>query len=153
MSAASLPLRDIHLHAAPAWWPPAPGWWLLLAALVLVIVIVGTRWLRRRRHRRTLEALFDRSLATADTPVAQVAAMSELLRRAARRVDVGADRLDAAGWRALLAADSRNVPPLSPEQVAMLVEGGYRPDLPAAQVAALRADVRARFLAWMGAER
>lgn len=46
----ALQLRDIHLPAAPAFWPPAPGWWVL-AALLLALT-VGTAFVGWRRHRR-----------------------------------------------------------------------------------------------------
>ena len=37
MDPTRLPLRDVHLTAAPSWGPPAPGWWLVVAALVMTI--------------------------------------------------------------------------------------------------------------------
>ena len=54
-------LRDIHLPAAPGWWPPAIGWWLLamVVAGVLAWMIwwLGARW-RRFRPARTARALY-----------------------------------------------------------------------------------------------
>ena len=44
-------LRDIHLPAAPGWWPPAPGWWLL-ALLGITLLILAIRALQRRMHRQ-----------------------------------------------------------------------------------------------------
>ena len=92
-------LRDIHLPPAPPWWPPAPGWWLLAAA-----VLAG-----RDRRRRSCDAgdassalpsprCSTRRSMPPPTPTAQVAAMSELLRRAARRRDAQADRLQGDAW-------------------------------------------------------
>ncbi len=46
---AELPLRDIHLPDAVAWWPPAPGWWLVLGLAVLIALLIV--WLRRRAKR------------------------------------------------------------------------------------------------------
>ena len=165
MQAATLVLRDIHQTAAPPWWPPAPGWWLLAAALLLAIA--GWSWFaaRRRRYRRSVAALFDQALHAAPDAAAEVAAMSELLRRAARRRDPTADRLQGEAWLQFLdaapvAAKSR------PQKTAgakprptslgfsqgpgrLLLEGGYRREVDPAQVAELRPLASARFLEWM----
>ncbi|MEO5794030.1 MAG: DUF4381 domain-containing protein [Rhodoferax sp.] len=46
----ALQLRDIHLPAAPGFWPLAPGWWAAIALLVLLLV--GVAVLVWRRHQR-----------------------------------------------------------------------------------------------------
>lgn len=150
MQADNLPLRDIHLSAAPPWWPPAPGWWLLLAALLaLAAVAVGWRWHRLRRRRR-IERLFDDSIAAAQTPAQQVAAISELLRRAARRRDPQADRLHGEDWLRFL--DAGTTAPLFVGEVGeVLRDGGFRRHVDDDAVAALRIAARARFVEWMGA--
>ncbi|MBF0219623.1 MAG: DUF4381 domain-containing protein [Gammaproteobacteria bacterium] len=53
-SYADLPLRDIHLPEAVAWWPIAPGWWMLLAGLILLglLLLLWRRYRRRRQVRR-----------------------------------------------------------------------------------------------------
>src|SRR5690606_1367634 len=102
MTGAGLPLRDVHVPPAPPWWPPAPGWWV--AAGVVLALLLGWaiwRWHGRRRRRLAGE-LFDRSIAAAGTPVAEVAAISSLLRRAARRIEPGADTLEGEAWLELL---------------------------------------------------
>lgn len=145
MADPSLVLRDIHQPPAPPWWPPAPGWWLL-AAIVLLAIGAWVWWAaRRRRRRRAIAATFDDTVAAAGTPAAQVAAMSELLRRAARRLDPGADRLQGEAWLALVDL------PDGPGR--LLLEGGYRREVEPQQVEALRPLVRARFLQWMGPPR
>lgn len=148
---ASLPLRDIHTAAAPPWWPPAPGWWLVAAATVAVAAVLCALWLRRRRRRRALARLFDEALARADTPAAQVAAMSELLRRAARRIDPQADRLDGEDWLRFLDAGLKR-PVFAAGAGAVLRDGPFRRELSAAEVEGLREVVRARFLDWMEAK-
>ncbi len=163
MQEPSLVLRDIHQPPSPPWWPPAPGWWLL-AAIVLLAVAGGLWWLRRQRRRRgAYVRMFNEAVATAATPAAEVAAMSELLRRAARLIDPEADRLQGEAWLAFL--DSGGVTAgkrrasrratgseFSDGAGRLLLEGGYRADVAAAEVAALRPLVRARFLQWMATQ-
>ncbi|QDH69177.1 DUF4381 domain-containing protein [Marilutibacter alkalisoli] len=149
MVVATLILRDIHQPSAPSWWPPAPGWWLL--ALGILALLAGFGWWlrRRRRHRERIAALFDGMVDAAPTPAAQVAAMSELLRRAARSRDANADRLKDAAWRAFL-DQGQSLPRFDGELGNLLLDGGYRREVDPEQVAQLRPLVRARFLEWMG---
>lgn len=144
----ALVLRDIHLPPAPPWWPPAPGWWLVAAGLVLVACILGWWLARRRRRVRAIAALFDTTVAAAPSPAAQVAAMSELLRRAARRRDPGADRYEGEAWLQFLDADARQ-PVFSTALGRLLLDGGFRREVDASAVAALRPLARQRYLAWM----
>ena len=148
MSMGTLVLRDVHQPPAPSWWPPAPGWWLVAAALGLAAVLIGAWQLRRRRRRARLVAWIDGELTRAATPALQVAAMSALLRRAARRVDPSADRLEGEAWLAFLdQGDARR--PFSRGPGRVLEAGGYRCDTDADEVAAARPLVRERVLAWM----
>lgn len=160
----ALVLRDIHQPPAPPWWPPAPGWWLLAVLLLLLVGVVAWLAARRRRRRRLAAAVFDDALAAAPTPTGEVAAMSELLRRAARRRDPAADRLHGEAWLEFLdgaVADRKRRhgrPPADPGADAhrfsqgagrLLLEGGYRRDVDPRQVAELKPLARARFLEWM----
>lgn len=145
-----LVLRDIHLSAAPSWWPPAPGWWLLaLAVLLALAAVLAWRLLRLRRRRRLL-ALFDAEVDAAPDPAAALAAISGLLRRAARRRDPAADRLEGQAWLAFL-DHGRDRPRFDGALGELLLEGPFRPDVDAGAVAALRAPARERFLEWMEA--
>ena len=153
MADATLVLRDIHQATAPAWWPPAPGWWMLAALLVAVLVL--WRWWRLRKVRRlqAIARVFDDAVAPASNPgeielPAQIAAMSSLLRRAARRRHPHADTLQGEPWLALLDGnDPRR--PFTQGEGRLLLEGGFRKDADAEQVAALRSLARQRFIAWM----
>jgi hypothetical protein len=84
----ALQLRDIHLPAAPPFWPPAPGWWLVAAAALLVLAWLGRVALRRHRLRRQRQqalaalAQFERDLASERSPGA-LAQISIMLRRLA----------------------------------------------------------------------
>ena len=151
-SADGLVLRDIHGASAPSWWPPAPGWWLLLAVVMAAAAILLVLRLRRRRRDRAIARLFDDALAQAGSPTAQIAAISELLRRAARSRDPDADTLQGEDWLRLLDADSKQ-PVFATEAGAVLVEGAFRRDVSEADVAELRDVARARFLQWMDAGR
>lgn len=150
--AQELVLRDIHRVPAPPLWPPAPGWWLVFA-LLLAVGLVLAWWLRRRRrHRRAIETLFDEALREAGDGPAQVAAMSSLLRRAARRHHADADVLDGEDWLAVLDAGAK--PPLFQSAAGrLLVEGLYRPHIDAGELERLRHAARTRFLQWMGVAR
>lgn len=143
-----LVLRDIHLSTAPPWWPPAPGWWLLAAAVAAILaILVAWRLLRARRRRRLL-ALFDAEVDAAAGAADAVAAMSALLRRAARRQDPAADRLEGGEWLAFLDA-GRDRPRFDGARGTLLLEGPFRRDADPAEVADLRFAVRERFLEWM----
>ncbi|MBX9401846.1 DUF4381 domain-containing protein [Lysobacter sp. BMK333-48F3] len=150
--AAPLPLRDVHLPPAPSWWPPAPGWWLLAAALLAVVAAVWFWRRRRARRHAAIERVFDQALAAAETPSAQVAAISELLRRAGRRRDPQADRLQGEAWLEFLDRGSKRRD-FADGAGRMLLDGAYRREVEPARVAALHDLARRRFLQWMGAGR
>jgi hypothetical protein len=146
MQAQELVLRDVHVPPAPSLWPPAPGWWLVAGAVALVLAILW--WVRRQRRRRKLawQKLFDDACGDA-SPAAQVAAISELLRRAARRVDKQADHLQSEDWLRLL--DGRKQKAFSEGAGRLLLEGGYRREVPADDFAAAKELARMRFLELM----
>ena len=149
----ALPLKAMHPGLSPAWWPPAPGWWLVL--LVVVLLAGGVVcWLHGKRKRtNVLMHYFDHALAQAITPAAQVAAMSELLRRAARSVDPLADRLAGLAWLQFLDAGLPH-PVFTSNQGtsdigATLLEGAFRPQVEVHAVDALRQHARQRYVLWM----
>lgn len=143
-----LTLRDVHEGTAPALWPPAPGWWVVLGCVALAAVVIA--WHRRRRRQREAAVLrvFDDALDRAATPSQQVAAMSELLRRAARRRHPGADTLQGEAWLGVL-DEGLAQPVFSAGAGRLLLEGGFRGDVRADDADALREIVRQRYLAWM----
>ena len=151
MQTDALPLRDIHQLPAPPWWPPAPGWWIASGCVLLILVVAGVFAWRRRSRRRALARVFDAAIAAAATPPAKIAAMSELLRRAARRIDPDADKLLGDDWLQFLDRGSK-APAFSAGAGAALRDGGYRRDVSDVEVDALRQLTRARFLEWMGAQ-
>lgn len=145
---AGLPLRDLHVSPAPSWWPPAPGWWVLAGAILVVLaVVLAIRGRRQRRH-RALQRLFDDAIAAAPTPAARVAAMSELLRRAARSIDPSADTLAGDDWLRFLDRDSET-PVFESRAGRLLLEAAFRRDVLDADAESLRKLARQRFLAWM----
>ena len=143
-----LVLRDIHQPPSPPWWPPAPGWWLLLAGGAAIAVAVW--WWRRRKATRgdRIAALFDAEVNAGDAPAVQLRAMSALLRRAARGIDPGADRLQGEAWADFLDAGKPAVV-FGPDAARVLMEAMYRPDATAADADRVRAIARARFIEWM----
>lgn len=148
--AGGLVLRDIHVPEAPPLWPPAPGWWLL--AMGLALLAVAWWWFARRRRRRQAELaqVFERALAGLDSPPARLAAASELLRRAARRVRPDADRLDGQAWLAFLDGPRRD---FSTGPGRLLLDGPFRPALDPRDAEAAVALARRRFVDLMGRRR
>ncbi len=151
MSADSLPLRDVHLPPAPAWWPPAPGWWLLATAVLLLLAaVLAWRWHRRRRLRQW-RAMFAAADNAADPPATRLAAISVLLRRAGRRLDPAADTLQGEAWLRFL--DGRKGTAFSQGAGHLLLDGGFRRDIDEADYRAARDLAQARFLQLMAGRR
>ncbi len=121
----------------------------MLATLVLIVVVAVAWWrLRRRRRNDAILRLFDDTVDQAGTPSQQVAAMSALLRRAARLRDPAADRLQGERWLQFL---DQGLPdqPFSTDAGSLLLEGGFRAIVAEDDVAPLRVLVRQRYLSWM----
>jgi hypothetical protein len=144
----TLPLKNVHAGVAPSWWPPAPGWWLVTAGVLALVVLGSWLWRRRGRRHAALLRVFDDAVAGAGSPVQQVAAMSELLRRAGRRIKPEADRLDGEAWLRFL-DDGLEHPAFVHGPGALLGDGGFRPDVDPAAVEALHVVARQRYLDWM----
>lgn len=150
-----LQLRDIHLPPEPSWWPPAPGWWLL-AALTIVLLVVLARLLQRRwRTRKTMVALnaeFDVAASMVE-PTARLAAISQLLRRAARLRNPNAATLQGEAWLRFLDEASGDVSaaPFSAGVGRVLMDGPYRASIDPKVVEALVAPARVCFLALVAA--
>ncbi len=146
-----LPLLDVHLPPSPSWWPPPVGWWLVLLAVVLATAVVWGLRRRARRRRAEMERLFDAGVDAAESLPARIAAMSELLRRAARRSDPDAVRLAGDAWLRFL-DQGQPAPVFSAGAGRTLLEGGFRRDVGEQEYAALRGIVRRRFVELMQAK-
>lgn len=156
MAMQDLPLHDIHQPPAPPWWPPAPGWWGLAVVLLALFALAAWWWLRARRRRAAIVRLFDERVRAAATPVERVAAMSELLRRAARRRDPAADRLQGEAWLAFLDGDAQAAnakTPFSSGAGRVLLDGGFRREVDEDAVSALLLLARRRYLELMALRR
>lgn len=150
MTPDTLVLRDVHVPPAPSWWPPAPGWWLVVAIILVVLLCLGAwRWHRHRRRQRW-QRWFD-AVPQGRAPAEQVAAASELLRRAARRVSSSADRLEGEAWLQFL--DGGQGRAFSEGPGRLLLDGGYRRDVDLVELAAALAAARTRFLELMAGTR
>ena len=150
-----LVLRDVHVPAAPSWWPSAPGWWIV-AGMVLLVALAAFAWLHRRRRRvQAWQRLFDETCAMPQANE-QVAAMSELLRRAARRIDSQADTLQGEAWLRFLDGDGSNKGRRSDFTEGagrLLLDGGFRREVDAGQLSAVKSLARMRFLELMAGRR
>lgn len=142
-------LRDIHLPPEPSWWPPAPGWWLLAALSLLLLAWIAWRALRLRRlarARRLLQREFEAARTAHPSQSAaaeQVAALSLLLRRAAKQHSPHAVRLRDEDWLAFLDADDP-AQPFRRGAGRLLLDGPYRPQVAPEDADALARAVRAR---------
>lgn len=153
MSPQSLPLRDVHLPPSPPWWPLAPGWWLVIAAVVLVLGSAWWWWRRRRQQQRRWLAAFDAELQRATTPAQRLAALSVLLRRAARSVDAQADRLQGEAWLQFLDGRQSKMQAFSQGPGRALLDGGFQRAPAVTDLDAVQALARQRFLSLMRGRR
>jgi hypothetical protein len=123
-----LPLRDIHLPDAVAWWPPAAGWWVLAALALVFAAFAMLRYRRLHRHRaarRALEAIIA-DLNGGASPAECAQRASIVLRRFAMTID--ADAPEVAGlvgerWLDYLAGFGK-VPRPAPSRA--LIDAPYR---------------------------
>ena len=123
---------------------------LPVAVVVLVLLgIAAWRWHRRRRLQRW-QRWFD-AVPQGRAPAEQVAAASDLLRRAARRVSPGADRLEGEAWLRFL--DGEQGRAFSEGPGRLLQDGGYRRTVETSELEAALAVARVRFLELMVAKR
>jgi len=124
---------------------------MIVAALGVSLLVALAYWhYRRTRHARWL-ALFDRQLIKADNSVAQLAAASELLRRAARRVDRKAVHLQGKSWLRFL--DGNNAGRFSQGVGRILVDGSFRRHLDEQQARDACQLARERFVELMDKQR
>jgi hypothetical protein len=140
---ANLPLRDVHLPPAPSLWPPAPGWWAIAAAVLLLVAIPVLLRARRLRRERAWQRRFDAELQAAGEGPLRLAALVELLRRAARANRAGSELLQGEAWLQVL--DPTNA--LAPALRDLLLQGAYQPAIDAAQLATLEGWARTRHVA------
>ncbi|HET6396856.1 MAG TPA: DUF4381 family protein [Pseudoxanthomonas sp.] len=151
MDPARLPLRDVHLPPEPAWWPPAPGWWWLGAAVLALLLGLAARSAWRTWRRRRWTRWFEAACAGGEPPQ-RLAAMSALLRRAARHRRAGAELLQGEDWLRFLDGPGGNAFSAGPGR--LLLDGGFRPRIDdAGALAAVHALARARFVELMEGRR
>ena len=150
MQGQALVLRDVHVPPAPSLWPPAPGWWFVIGAVALLLAFGAVMLWRRRQRLRAWQRMFDEA-GRAPQPASQAAAISELLRRAARRADPKADRLHGEDWLRFL--DGERGTDFSRGPGRILLDGGYRRELDERQLAQAKAAARIRFLELMAGKR
>lgn len=127
---SQLPLRDIHLPEAVAWWPPAVGWWILAAFVLLVGAVLSVRAWQQRRHRAARRALKDivRALESGAEPAECVSDASIVLRRFA--MTMNRKSREVAGlagepWLEYLAGNSRD-PQFAAGAARLLLDAPYR---------------------------
>ncbi len=127
---SQLPLRDIHLPDAIAWWPPAFGWWIVVALVVILGIVLAVQAWLQRRHRAARRALKDilRALESGAEPAECVSNASIVLRRFAMTMNRKSS--DVAGlvgeaWLEYLAGRTRD-PDFTVGSARLLLDAPYR---------------------------
>ncbi|MEB2314508.1 MAG: DUF4381 domain-containing protein [Xanthomonadaceae bacterium] len=158
MMPEGLVLQDIHLPAAPGWWPPAPGWWAL-AVLALLLLILASRWLWRQGQRRAWRRQLADELAAIEarhphlqSPAAHAAALSVFLRRVAVLTDAGVASRQGEAWLHFLDGDDP-AHPFSEGGGRLLLEVPYRREVDPQDAERLRALVQRTLPRWAEARR
>ncbi|MCF5953926.1 DUF4381 domain-containing protein, partial [Xanthomonas perforans] len=129
------------------------GRWLENVVDVLEEGSAWVWWWRRRQCQRRWLAAFDAELARATTPAQRLAAVSVLLRRAARRVDPQADRLQGEAWLQFLDGRKRKDQVFSQGPGRAVLEGGFQRAPTISDLPAVEALARQRFVALMRGRR
>lgn len=135
-----LPLRDIHLPSAIAWWPPAPGWWVLLgiALVFLFCIILLVKYLLKptlkkqaSKQLRTIENVFQKT----GNATQCVADLSVFLRHAflSRGVHSNSAGITGIAWLQLL-EQSLDAPEFSQGSGRILLKGPYQETVDGAEV-------------------
>jgi hypothetical protein len=85
---SELPLRDIHLPGAVAWWPPAYGWWIVFGLVLAAGAFLAWRYRSHYRERAAMRGFkaVARDLAGGGAPSDCVQRISMILRRFAMSV-------------------------------------------------------------------
>ena len=148
LDGTELVLRDIHQLQIPSWWPPAPGWWMVFLFILAIVAVTAWVFFRYRARRRKVIELFDNGVSMATTSQKKIAMISELLRRAARRHDIHADRLQGDAWAQFLNHE-KTVPKFSDSQINLLLNGSFQREVDEADIADILPHVRRKFLYWM----
>jgi hypothetical protein len=106
---SQLPLRDIHLPGAVAWWPPAIGWWVLLAMTLGVLIVMLFVYRRRYRERAAIRGFKSVANALADgaDPSVCIQRISMILRRFAMSIGGTPEVAGLTGERWLRFLDGR----------------------------------------------
>lgn len=103
-------LRDIHLPAAPGWWPPAPGWWIVAAIVLAAVVYLCLKvyvYTKRRRLQRAIMNELDRCVANGhNDPALLATCLSQFLRRLALRTAPQAAAYGGEQWMTYLDEES-----------------------------------------------
>ena len=131
MDPQNLPLRDIHLPDAVAWWPLAPGWWVV--AGVLVIAIAGLLFALYRHHKlafqRAALSELDRLIDAYERDHNQhhlAASISRLLRSVAVHLKgTAVASVQLQSWHQL--TDQRALPPVPRPVCEWLTHAAYSP--------------------------
>ena len=123
---------------------------MVLAVVAAVAAFVAWRVVAKRRRRAAILRLFEDMIARAGTPTEQSAAMSERLRRAARRKNTASDTLEGEAWLRFL-DEGMPQPVFSAGAGSLLRDGGFRADVTGQESDALRSIARQRYLLWMQA--
>lgn len=153
MNPAGPELLDIHLPAAPSWWPPAPGWWML-ACLLIAGIVALVLWRRRRARLRATRLLFERELDAlaarhpgAAQAAVRVAQLSVLLRRIVGLHAPQALTLQDQAWlRFLDGSDLTH--PFSTGAGRILLDAPYRSSVPEHEADTLFELVRRKLPEW-----
>jgi len=115
MQTTQLPLKDIHLPEAIAWWPPAIGWWLaavLIPLLIALLIVCYKRLTRKTAIKTAKKILADIKQDSSRNNAQKLCELSVLLRRVAISVSPKSDVAGLTGreWLTFLDGSLKGSP-------------------------------------------